>query len=39
MLAKELPLLDRVKSFFDENKGTVGAVGSLLKGLAIGGAV
>jgi hypothetical protein len=34
LLAKELPLADRVKAFLDENKGAAGAVGSLLKGFA-----
>lgn len=37
LLAKELPLLDRVKGFFDENKGAVGAVGTLLQGLLSAG--
>lgn len=38
LLASELPLIDRVQGFLDENKDAVGAVSGLLKGLATGGA-
>ena len=34
LLARELPLLERVQRFFEENTGAVGAVGTLLQGLA-----